>query len=396
MRKPATDLEQYLEGLARQAAPGDRLPPIRELMRRYGASQMVVQRAFEQLKGRGLIASQVGRGTFFRGHGQAAAPASSAADRAARDAAGARVPAVRSVLLLRRSISIVRGRVLVEGLQRRFAAEGQRVLEVSYTDPDHALTVLKGLPRFDACVIQSTYKTITVDVLAALREKSDVLAVDGAALVGADVESVGTEWGEPLAVAVERLRRSWHRRFAYATTSQSFLASELGRRRLEQLKVALPDCTFELISVARLPDEDYDAALVQWLRERMDASGRLPFTALVAWGIEDGVRFRRLLTGAGLEVPAALSVVLLGRTDLANEHADFFDIVGCRVADQVEQLHRAITTRWADPAAPYGVHLVPVTTREGHSVAAPPSAPQLRGAPGKRAGRHAGAHAAGR
>ena len=46
MRSAPDDLEQFLEDLARDARPGDRLPTIRELMRRFGASQMLVQRAF--------------------------------------------------------------------------------------------------------------------------------------------------------------------------------------------------------------------------------------------------------------------------------------------------------------------------------------------------------------
>ena len=146
-------------------------------MRRFGVSQMVVQRALRHLKERGLIASEVGRGTTFL------APAASNITRPTGSTVEApkapRASGARSVLLLRRSVSIARGRLLVESLQRRFAAEGHRVLEVSYTDPDHAHSVLKALPRFDACVVQSTFKTLTLDALAAVREKCDVLAVDG-------------------------------------------------------------------------------------------------------------------------------------------------------------------------------------------------------------------------
>jgi hypothetical protein len=378
MRSPTFDLGQFLEELARDARPGDRLPTIRELMRRFGASQMLVQRAFQNLKARGLIESQVGRGTYFRAHGSrpaAAATASSRLDAAERS----RPAAVKSVLLLRRSISIARGRVLVEGLQRRLAADGHRVLELSYTDPDHALTVLKGLPRFDACVVQSTYKTIPIGLLAALKEKSDVLAVDGAALVGADVEAVGTEWGEPLAAAVALLQQHGHLRIGFATTSHPFLATQLGRRRFEYLRKTLIGVELQEIAVPLLPDEDYAATLAGMLKTSLGTAGHLPFTALVVWGIEDGAKFRSLLSDIGIAIPAALSVVLLGRTDLVNEHADFFHTVGCSVSDQVETLHRAIHARWADPSGPYGVRLTPVTARAGASVAGPPKA-----APGRR------------
>ena len=363
MNNTASDLEQYLDELANNARPGDRLPPIRDLMRRFGVSQMLVQRAFQGLKTKGLIDSQVGRGTYFRGDGEPT-PANT----------GPRSQATRSVLLLRRSISITRGRVLVEGLQRRFTADGHKVLEVSYTDPAHARTVLKGSPRFDACVVQSTYKTITIDLLAALRDKCDVLAVDGATLAGTDVEAVGMEWGEPLAKAIALLRQQGHSRIAYAATSSPVLATQMGRRRFEYLQSTLADTELHEITLPHLPDDNYEAALADQIKASLDASGRLPFTALVAWGIEDGAKFRQLLSDAGVGIPSSLSVVLLGRTDLANEHANFFDTMGCSVADQIESLYQAINARWADPFLPYGVRLIPVTSKAGQSIAAPPPA----------------------
>lgn len=366
----SSDLERFLAQLAEQAEPGARLPTIRELMRRFGVSQVIVQRAFQELKDRGLIASEVGRGTYFLGEGRAAP----SAPEGSPPAAAGRASRVKSVLLLRRSISVARGRVLVEGLQRRFTGDGHRVLELSYTDPDHARTVLKGLPRFDACVVQSTYKTITIELLAALREKCAVLAVDGAALIGADVEAVGTEWGDPLASAVALLQQHGHRSIAFATTSHPLLATQLGLRRFTFLQNTVPQCELHAITVPQLPDENYEAAVVEEIRARFDAAGRPPFTALVAWGIENGASFRQALARIGLAVPSALSVVLLGRTDLPNEHADFFHTVGSSVADQIDALHEVIQARWAHPSAPYAVRLTPVLCREGQSVA-PPAAP---------------------
>ncbi len=367
-----TDVEYFLQQLAQGARPGDKLPTIRELMKRFGVSQALVQRALQDLKAQGVIESQVGRGTHFKGSPKrpsapAEVPTVTSGSGYAKPGA---VAATKSVLLLRRSISITRGRVLVEGLQRLFAAQGHRVLELSYTDSDHALAVLKGLPRFDACVVQSTFKALPIGLLAALREKCDVLAVDGAALVGADVEAVGTEWGEPLAMAVDLLVQKGHRRIAYATTSHPFLATQLGRRRFQYLQGALPQLQLQEITLGTLPHEDYVACLLDQLKVQTDDKGQLPFTALVAWGIEDGARFRSLLLNAGISVPEQLSVVLLGRTDLVNEHADFFHVFGCSVADQIEALHHAVLTRWADVAKPYGAHLTPVTQRLSESVAA--------------------------
>lgn len=372
MRTTPTDLNPFLDALAKDAQPGDRLPPVRELMRRFGASQAVVQQAFDRLKAQGLIESQVGRGTFFQAAGSsrtASAPPPATA--------------LRSVLLLRRSVSIVRGRVVVDGLQRRFAAAGHRVLEVSYSDPEHARSVLKGLPRFDACMIQSTFETITLETLAAVRQKTETIVVDGAALFGTDVDAVGLEWGEPLARAVHRLVQQGHRSIAHATTSRPFLANELGRRRFDELRGALGAVTLQSLIVPRLPQDDLEAALVTQLKQQLDASGRLPFTALVAWGIEDGARFCALLAQAGVTLPSTLSVILLGRADLPNEHAGFFEVVGCNVSDQIDYLHEAIVARWADPARPYGIRFLPVVTRAGASVQAAnvvsPRAPRRRG-----------------
>lgn len=378
----ATELHDFLIDLARRAAPGERLPAIRELMRRFRVSQVVVERSFQDLKSRGLIASQVGRGTFFRGGDVSDLPGKGVgASEAAPEGRLAERRGSRSVLLLRRSISIARGRMLLDGLQRRFAADNCRVLEVAYTDPDHARLVLKGLPHLDACVVQSTFKTITVDLLADLRSKCDVLAVDGAALSGTDVEAVGMEWGEPLEEAIDVLRRRGHRRIAYASTAFPFLAGQLGQRRFEHLQKRLAGVELVKITVPELPHEHYEESLVKLLAEQLKSD---PLTGLVAWGIEDGRRFYSLLAEAGVAVPATLSVVLLGRTDLVNEHAEYFYTVGCQVADQIDQMYEAVKARWANPNATYAVRLIPVTVREGGSVSDAPKAKAASDEAGKR------------
>jgi DNA-binding LacI/PurR family transcriptional regulator len=365
MRTTNTNLEQFLDVLVREARMGDRLPTIRELMSRFGVSQIIVQQAFRNLKVRGLIASHVGRGTYFCGDGSLVTSTGLDVPDINKPLSG---KTTRSVLLLRRSISIARGRVVVEGLQTRFVSNGHRVLEVSYTDPEHALTVLKGLPRFDACVIQSSFKTITINLLSALKERSTVLAVDGAALIGADVEAVGVEWGEPLATAIDVLRQQGHRRIVFASSSQPFLAAQLGHKQFAYLQKTMADMELTEIGIPHLPNESYTEALIENVRNSLDSKGRLPYTAMVVWGIEDGAKFREMMFHAGIAIPAQLSVILLGRTDLENEHANFFYTIGCSVADQIEYLYQAIQAHWADAATAYGVKLLPVTTRTGKSV----------------------------
>lgn len=369
MNNKTAALEGFLKDLAAGARTGDRLPTVRELMRRFNLSQMSVQRVVHELKARGIIDSQVGRGTFFLAGGAdvdglaGAAPAGSSARASAVSLTS------KSVLLLRRSFSISRGRVLIEKLHQCFAAGGHRVLEVSYSDPTHACAMLKGLPRFDACVIQSTYRAIPVEVLAAIHERADAIAVDGMALVGADIEAVGTEWGEPLAEASLDLYQRGHRELAFAATAYPLMATQLGFRRWEYMSNFLPKATLHTIKVSSLPDEDYLQCLVTELTTLRKGHGRLPFTALIVWGIEDGARFRQMVSDIGIAIPDDLSVVLLGRTDLSNECGEFFEVIGSRIDDQVSALYQAIVDRWANPARPYGLVLTPVRRLEGMSVA---------------------------
>jgi DNA-binding transcriptional MocR family regulator len=59
-----TALVRELEDAAAAGRPGDRLPSVRELMRRHGAGPATVQRAVHLLVRRGLVEARPGRGTF--------------------------------------------------------------------------------------------------------------------------------------------------------------------------------------------------------------------------------------------------------------------------------------------------------------------------------------------
>ena len=57
---------------AGQYAPGDRLPPERELIEHLGLSRTMLRRALEVLEREGAIWRHVGKGTFVASHGSAA------------------------------------------------------------------------------------------------------------------------------------------------------------------------------------------------------------------------------------------------------------------------------------------------------------------------------------
>lgn len=365
MREKTSVLSAHLEELSQHARAGDRLPTVRELMARFGLSQGVVQRAVHELTLSGHVQVYAGRGTFFSADG---ALAVSAERTDVNPSPAKRVARTRSVLILRRMVRLDRGRYFAEQLTSRLNAAGHRVLEVGFSDTADALQVLRGLSRFDACVIQSVYRGIPSELLALLQEKSSVVAFDGISMVSEGVDSIGTEWGEPLAQAAELLVLQGHRSLCFAATSQPLLATTLGFRRWEHLSRQWERLTLDTIRLPMLADEGYQEALVAALADLRNG-GKLPFTALVLWGGSDAVRLRELLAQASIAVPGELSIVLLGRTDQPAEHGDFFEVVGPRVADQVDLMIEAITNRWSDPGQSFGAHLAPVTRRLGKSVA---------------------------
>ncbi len=60
----ASPILEELEAAAAAGRPGDRLPSVRDLMRRHGAGPVTVQRAVHALTRRGLVEARPGQGTF--------------------------------------------------------------------------------------------------------------------------------------------------------------------------------------------------------------------------------------------------------------------------------------------------------------------------------------------
>jgi DNA-binding transcriptional MocR family regulator len=60
----ATAILEDLEAAAAAGRPGDRLPSVRQLMRRHGAGPVTVQRAVHLLARRGVVEARPGQGTF--------------------------------------------------------------------------------------------------------------------------------------------------------------------------------------------------------------------------------------------------------------------------------------------------------------------------------------------
>ena len=363
---PTDHLRLYLARAVKRGHEGDRLPTVRSLMRQFGLSQARVQRVFAELRERGTIIAEVGRGTFLSGRGLADGDGMSAPD--------ALTETARSVLFLRRPLGTRRARMVLEEIARRLATAGHQTLEISYSDARHACRVLRTLPRFDACLVQSSFEPMPIEMLGALRRKAAVIIVDGAWLTGADLDSVGFEWGASVERAVATLRSAGHARIALATTVKPFLANILGLHRYEAMRQSPDGATLiPPILLDASPDAKFAEAIVSAL-VALDP----PPTALIAWGVEDGASFRTSLQAAGFQLPGSLSVVLLGRSDIPEEGAGFFNVVGYRADEQCEALYAALLRRWNDPDAPYTLRLMPMHSLDGHSVAMPAESPSPR------------------
>lgn len=325
-------LESYLESLATNARPGDRVPTVRQLMSEFGVSQAVVLRATERLKAQGKISAQVGRGTFFVGEEHARGLAAETHETKGR-------ADQKSVLILRRSTRLQRGRRVLELLQAHLQENNCRVVEVAYTDSRDALDILRNLPHFDACIIQSTFETITIDMLAAVRRKSAAIVVDGAVLAGTEVDAVGFEWGSAVELALGHLRSHGHSRIGLVLSTHFVLAAELGRIWFECRMDGAPD-THTVIQVPAWPQEDFAAKAAEEIANTRNSSGELPFSALIVWGVESGNVFLDQLREKGIDVPGTLSVVLLGRTDLESEHGGFSRLQARRPPHRPKPLSR--------------------------------------------------------
>lgn len=353
-------LQAYLRTLSMGAAEGEKLPTIRQLMGDFSLSQAAVQRVFEALRSEGLIVSQVGRGTFFTGGPDAP---SGNAERVRNPDSG------RSVILLRRPLQNQRGRLVLDRLQQALTDHGDVTLEVAYSDPDHARQVLQTLPRFDACIVQNSFDIMPIDMIAAIRRRTDTIIVDGAWLVGTDIDAVGFEWGESIERAMQLLVASGHERIVLVTTANTFLANEMGLHRYRSLRSrpALADKVVPELRVPHLPPRAYEEAVVSALVEAgmLDGSRR---TGLIVWGIESGQRFNALLQRAGARVPEDVSVVLLGRTDIPEESAGLFHIIGYRAEHQADAVFARLLERWEQPTRPYELALLPVEELAGPSI----------------------------
>lgn len=351
-----TAVENYLRRLVKSGAPGERLPTVRQLMRQFGVSQPTVQRAIRHLTRDGLVTAHVGRGTFV-------------ADAADPGAAPPTRNQAASVLMLTRNVGSARTSWVSSQLQSRLAAQGINSIQVVYSDVDHALQAQRDLPKFSACILQSHFDLVPIDLLAFMRRRSTAILVDGATITGIDVDSVASDWRSAVEVGLDHLMANGHRNVAIATSSFKARPIDATHSHFESLRhFSGGACTLAPpIFLDHLPGEERADHIAAQLARHLNDQGRFDFSALMVWGITRGAELQDAFERIGIRVPQDLSVIVLGHVDVEAEHRNVFTMAGSSADETVDRIIKRIERRRLVPAAGYEpdylpAHLVPRAT----------------------------------
>lgn len=355
--KPTDSVSQLARELRRligRLEEGARLPTVRQLMREHGVSQHLVQSALQQLRDEGAIASFVGRGTFV--------------------GSGAIAPArPRSVLTLRHQSPYERGDRIVEVLHRELIRKGHNSLLLTYYDHQHAMTLLRGGVRYDACVLQPRSSIISVELLALLRQVSDCVVIESYAAENLNVDAVSNDPARCVDLALDHLRGLGHERIAWVTEGTGNYFFRACARFFESARKWAghgPE-TMPLIEAPASADgagiTDLPAVVDALFRRR----ARDVPTALVVASFAGATAIAETLDARAIAVPDALSVIKVGTPDVHSDHGGRFAIVGRPTTQAAATVLRRIEWRWQHPEAPYGsVYDTPLLA-PAHSTARP-------------------------
>lgn len=307
------NIRSWVDKTLSAAETGDRLPTVRQIMRRFSTAQRTVEEALRPYMESGRLHSRPGAGIVI---------ADPAERKPRHDYEG-------DLLVLYRTSDSRLARNLLQEMESRLKARGISILQIGYTSDEQALSVLERIGRFKTCLLQVNFEVLSIAFLAALHRHVDSIVVDGVSATGIDVDSVGTNWREALSVAFRLLRDQGHERIAFLTSAHHARQIAMARREFQLLGEQMPDpdgCP--LIEIDRLPGSYQISDIATALERLKRDDGTLPFTALICWGVVEGFVLERALSNAGQEIGRDLSVVLLGSVDFPSEHLGRFDVVG--------------------------------------------------------------------
>ena len=335
------DVSTWIAAELARLSPGDRLPTMREMMRRFGTAQRVIEAALAPHVKAGRLVSRRGLGIVV-----------------AEPPDPARIWEADVLVLYRLSASRLARNLLME-LEQRIKARGHRILILGFSDEGQALSILSRLGRFRVCMVQVHFEPIPLPFLAGLSDHADQVAGDGISTTGVGVDAIGTNWREALSVAMRHLRQAGHRRIGFLTSNHP--ARPIAMARQEYLRQAeqMPGGGW-LIALDALPGDYTSRDMAGALDGLSDGTGALPFTALITWGVVDGHLVDRALSALRLAPGADLSVMILGSVDFPSEHLDRFDVVGNSNAEKIDTFEQVLLSR-LDPEGPApATHYLPI------------------------------------
>lgn len=356
----ATDLEALVRERVQRAAHGERLPPVRSLMREYRVGQAALQEILARMARQGLLTMRVGRGTFVhKGPGGTAA----------RSIRGARV------LLLSARVQGERSQRVAQLLHVQLSDRGAHCIQLVYANIEDALEVLRSNLRVDACVLQSYFDLVPLGLLSFLNERCPVLVVDGARVAGLDIDAISSDWRAAMDRAIGRLRDEGHERIGFIAWPGNVQPLDGLRQHFASLRrvLGLDECAMPLVELERMPRAgESSRELVRDALDRLPRGPKRP-TGLLLWGpAADVPGLLADLRQSGACVPRDLSLVMLGHVDVQAQHERQIDIIGTRAADAAAKLADQIQRRIEEPRRPGTVEYLPLHEVRFGSVAPAP------------------------
>lgn len=326
---------------------GARLPTVRELMREFGVGQATVQSALANLKQRGVITAAVGRGTYVV--------------KSEDDPAETPASDLRSLLIVSNSSMNDRCLSVQNALVNKVRKIGGKVVQISYHDTDYLLRLLEPVPVFDAIVLQSHYESIPIRLFSLLQSKARAVVVDGHSVSGVDVDRMGIDWEDAMALALDYLVERGRRRIALVSLASNSQPLRIARRffgRFGNWKGHDLDTRVELLDGPVHPSDSVSDALAKTLA-KLDAGDSAPPDSVILLGVSDGAGVVSALNAHRRSRTGDLDLIVLGHTDVRSEHLGVLPIAGGRSSDGADELLRIVLERLRTPGMPPQVVYIP-------------------------------------
>ena len=330
---------------------GPRLPPVRALVERFGATQFAVQKALETLKQEGYIETQVGRGTFVAGKDPSSTGELDRRERTPR------------VLLVSHVMRSGRGDQIASAVYDDFAQRGYSTVSISYNNTGDIETVL-GRNSFDICLLQPRRSIIPASLLAVLEKSAKHVIVEGRNLERMNIDVILRDRYASFRQAIEHLRDLGHTRIGLISERVPGGAGYEDMERIfDVFATASGAVESSIVGVEgheAANEESQIETLAKALGEEIAERGQAP-SAFIVSGTFTGATITAALESRGLRIPDDVSVVRLRSVDDLPAPGGFFTSVARPPEQVAETIRRHIEWRLANPSAPPKTRFDPPT-----------------------------------